>query len=124
MHTMPREDVKRKLLASVERTPSPPRSAEVLRAMLVLGGACLAALGIFAEVGGVRGTGRPLTLMVGTALGSCAVAGLGANILLGRGRKMLGRPRSTLAFAAVLLPLALLSWRVLYSAQFAHGLDR
>ena len=88
------------------------------------GGACLAALGIFAEVGGVRGTGRPLTLMVGTALGPCAVAGLGANILLGRGRKMPGRPRSTLAFAAVLLPLALLSWRVLYSAQFAHGLDR
>jgi hypothetical protein len=120
----PSLDLKMRILRSVDAIPVPTRATETLRAVWINGAALLAALGVYCYFGGIRITGRPTNLVVGTAVGSTIIATAGLNFLARRNRTMLGRPRLWLFVVAALLPLALLAWKVGYSAQFPQALDR
>lgn len=122
-HPLPSEELKLRILRSVESMPAPTRATESLRAAYLVVGATAVALGIFGLQGGIRVTGRSPTLMLGTAFGSLLVACLGVVVLAGRNRTMLGRPRPWLIAAALLLPFVLLGWKVYFSSYFPHALD-
>ncbi len=81
------------------------------------------AIAIFFALGGLRLTGRPTSLIVGTSLGTAVIAGIAAWFLIGRRRSMLGRSSLALCVVALVTPLALLFWKVVWSAQYPGGLD-
>jgi hypothetical protein len=116
-------DLKARILGAAEATPARSRRAEAIRSVLFIGTAIAVSLVIFMLRGGIRLTGRPLTLIVGTTLGTALIAAASIWAGVGRGRSMLGRSRGWILSAILASPLALLGWKVLYSAQFAQGLD-
>ena len=123
-HPVPSLDLKMRILRNVGSIPAPTRAVESARTIWINGAALAVTLGVYWFFGGVRITGRPTNLIVGTAIGSVMVAIAGLTFLVGRNRNMLGRPRLWLFVAAALLPMALLAWKVYFSAQFPHALDR
>ena len=116
-------DLKARILKQASLVPAPTRRTEVRRAALLIAGSLAVALAIFFLRGGVRVTGRPTSLIVGTSLGTAAVAAVGTWLALGRRRSMLGRSSMALCVMAFVTPLALLFWKVVWSAQFPAGLD-
>jgi hypothetical protein len=116
-------DLKARIMKQAEERPAPTRGAEALRAVLLIAGSIAVAFAIFFVRGGVRLTGRPMSLIVGTSLGTAVIAAVGAWIALGRGRSMIGRSSVALLVMAVITPLALLFWKIVWSAQFPAGLD-
>jgi hypothetical protein len=120
---MPSEDLKMRLLRDVESTPSTPRPLESKSTMRLVGGALLLSFAAFIAYGGVRVTGRAPSLVLGTVAGTAIIAALGVWALMGRGRAMSGRTSAWLVSAAIASPVALLAWKIFWSAQYAHGLD-
>jgi hypothetical protein len=78
----------------------------------------LVPLFIFIACGGIRVGPRPERLVLQTALGSAIFGACLAVVGIGRGRSMLGRPRSWLAMQVLLTPVLLLGWRVLITACY------
>jgi len=116
-------DLKARVMKQAAQHPAPTRGTEAGRAVLLVAGSIAVALAIFFVRGGVRVTGRPMALIVGTSLGTAIVAAVGAWIALGRGRSMIGRSSLALLVMALITPLALLFWKIVWSAQFPAGLD-
>jgi hypothetical protein len=116
-------DLKSRIMKEVAARPTTTRSTEMLRAALLVGSSVALALAIFFLVGGVRVTGRPTSLIVGTAIGTAIIAGVGTWLLLGRRRSMLGRSSIALCVVALVTPLSLLFWKVAWSAQYPGALD-
>jgi hypothetical protein len=75
---------------------------------------------VFVAWGGIRVGPRPDRLVLQTALGSAVLAAGFAIVGIGRGRSMLGRPRSWLLAQVLLTPVLLLGWRVLISARYSN----
>jgi hypothetical protein len=123
-HTMPSEDLKMRLLGAIEATPAPTREEESKRAAWIVGGALLLSMVAFIGLGGVRMTDRATPLVIGTVGGTATIAALALWAALGRGRTMLGRSSSLLTAVVIASPIALLAWKVLWSAQYDHGIDR
>jgi len=123
-YTVPRLELKSRILRHVEATPMPTRAVEAFRGICINAAAIGVALAAYWYCGGVRVTGRPTNLVIGTAAGSLAIAFVGMTFLVGRDRNMLGRPRSLLFAAAAVLPAALFAWKIYFSTQFPHALDR
>jgi len=121
---LPASDLKARTLGAAKALPSPTRGTQVKRAAILLSGAVLAGVVIFFWVGGIRVTGRPLGLILGTSLGTGFVAAVCAWAAFGRDKSMMGRPTAWLITVALAGPVALLAWKVGYSAQFAHGIDQ
>ena len=119
---MPSEDLKARLLAAARAAPAPTRSSESKRAAVLVTMAVLVSLTVFLAFGGVRMTGRPAALLIGTVAGTAAIAALTIWVAVGRGGAMLGRARSWLVAATIASPVALLAWKIYWSAQFDHGL--
>jgi hypothetical protein len=117
------DDLKARILQQVAKTPAPTRSAERKRAALLIGASIAVALSVFFLRGGIRMTGRPTSLIVGTSLGTAVIAAVGAWIGLGRGRSMIGRSSVALLVMAAATPLALLFWKIVWSAGYEGGLD-
>ncbi len=119
----PSNELKARILAAAEARPSPTRKALARRSAMLTLGAWLAAFGVFEAMGGVRLTGRPISLALGTLLGTGIVAGLAgwgdpvAGTLDARARSAAS---SAVAIAAAPLILA---WKVVWSAQYARALD-
>jgi hypothetical protein len=122
-HSMPSEDLKMSLLRAIEAAPASTRAVESKRAAKLVGGAVLLSLLAYIALGGVRMTGRPASLVIGTVAGTAIIAALGIWAAVGRGRAMLGRASSWLIAVVIASPLALLAWKVLWSAQYRNGLD-
>jgi|SoiMethySBSTD1v2_1073268.scaffolds.fasta_scaffold22995_7 negative regulator of sigma F NrsF-like protein len=122
-HSLPSEDLKLRLLREVESTPSSPRPLESKRTAWLVAIALLASFSVFLVFGGVRLTGRPPSLVLGTVIGTATIAALAIWAMIGRGRAMMGRASSWLTAVAIASPLGLLVWKVLWSAQFENGLD-
>jgi hypothetical protein len=121
---LPPTDLKARTLGAAKALPSVTRRTQVVRTAVLLAGAVVAGLVIFFAVGGIRVTGRPLGLMIGTSLGTGFVAAICAWAAFGRAKSMMGRPTAWLIVAALTGPVALLAWKVGYSAQFDHGIDQ
>ncbi|MET0593953.1 MAG: hypothetical protein ABW133_14725, partial [Polyangiaceae bacterium] len=60
---LPSDDLKLRLLREVAGAPSSTRREESKRAAWLIGTALTASLAVFAVLGGVRITGRPLSLV-------------------------------------------------------------
>ncbi len=116
-------DLKARVLKQVHQKPTPTRRSEVLRAALLVAGSVAIGFVVFLLRGGIRITGRPTTLIVGTSLGTATIAAVGTWVGIGRRRSMLGRSSLALCVMALVTPLALLFWKVIWSAQFPGGLD-
>ncbi len=119
---MPSDLLKAQVLAQVRAHPAPPRRLATRRALLVVALAVIAAVAIFAARGGIRPTHRAEALMIGTAGSSACIAALALWAAFGRSRSMLGRSRALLLAVIVAAPLALLAFKLLWSAGFAGGL--
>jgi hypothetical protein len=120
---LPPSELKARILSAAKAQPSVTRRTQVVRGAIFLIASVAAALVIFFAMGGIRVTGRPLGLIAGTSLGTGFVAAVCAWAALGRSKSMMGRPTAWLVGAALAGPLALLAWKIGYSAQFDHGLD-
>jgi hypothetical protein len=118
------EDLKMRILRTIEAHPAPTRATESLRAVYLNVIAILVSLCVYYSWGGVRIFGRAPALVLGTSMGSVLLATVGLAMLVDRNRTMLGRPRAWLLGAALLLPVALLAWKVEYSSLFPHALER
>jgi hypothetical protein len=114
----PTPDLKGRILTAVQAEPAPARTAVRQRAWLTLAISALVALGIFLEFGGIRTGSRPSMLVVGTCLGWGVAAGVAAAIGVARGRSMLGRSTATLAVLIVVVPIALLAWKIAVTMPF------
>jgi hypothetical protein len=73
---------------------------------------------VFVLAGGPHRTGRPISLMIGTAAGAALIAAASFTIAFGRGRSMLGRPRRWLIAASLLVPVGLFAWKMAWSARY------
>jgi hypothetical protein len=122
--SMPSDDLKMSLLREIEAVPSTPRPLESKRTVRLVGGALLLSLAAFVAYGGVRITGRSPALIIGTVSGTAIIAAFAIWAMVGRGRAMVGRTSSWLTGVAIASPLALLAWKMFWSAKFEHGLDR
>jgi len=111
-------DVRARILEAARREPSATRRTVVARGAVVLTVALALAVAIFVQLGAVRVTGRPSSLVLETALGATLLAAASAWLALGRGRSMLGRPRTWILVAVLAVPMALLAWKVGISALY------
>ena len=120
----PSADLRARVLQSVRANPAPTRGQTLWRNFLlgVVGGGAL--LSVFAWANGVRQEARADALVVGTSVGAAMIAIGAAALIVGRGRSAVGRPASVRLAAAVGLPVALLLWKVGFTAQFAGMADR
>ena len=116
-------DLKARIMKQASAMPATTRRIETRRALLLIAGSVAIAVAIFLAWGGIRVTGRPTALIVGTSLGTAVIAAVGIWFALGRRRSMLGRSSIALSVMAFVTPLALLFWKVVYSSQFPGGLD-
>ena len=110
--------LKERVLAAVAEEPSRPHRAAARHRWLLLAGAGLASLAIFALAGGIRPTGRPVALWIATSTGAIAIAGVAVALAFRRGSSMLGRPASVLLGLALVTPLVLLAWKLGVSSLF------
>src|SRR5687767_13909542 len=111
-------NLKEKILAAAHEEPAPVRRQVVLQTLALSAAAAALPLVAFLAVGGPRLGDRPLPLVLATALGAFAIAGLTLVIGLGRGPRMLGRARGLLVAFAVAAPLAFLAWKAGLSTGF------
>jgi hypothetical protein len=120
---MPSPELKARLLQAVEATPASTRGEESSRTTWLVGGALALSFAAFFAYGGVRMTGRTPSLVIGTVAGTAVIAAFAIWAMMGRGRAMGGRTSSWLTSVAIASPVALLAWKVVWSAQYEHGLD-
>jgi hypothetical protein len=129
-------ELRTQVLRAVAKDPSPTRAAVTRRNAL---------LGMLAGVGGMLGfvifalfmsdsqllrlgghvssdqyLERSAWLVATTAGGALGVAAVALWLALWRGRSMLGRSRRSLLFGSLLIPVALLAWKVICSLAFGY----
>jgi hypothetical protein len=102
-------ELRSRILEMQKNEPTATRAEARSRAAwtIAIGFAGLAV--VFFALGGLQVGRRPHGLVVATAIGWGAVAGLATFIGFARGRSMLGRPTAWLALLASLTPIALLA---------------
>jgi hypothetical protein len=116
----PLAEMKGRVLAAVRAEPAPTRSVARQRAWLTLGIAAALAIAVFAHFGGIRTSGRPGLLILGTCLGWSVVASAAAAIAVARGRSMLGRSTVALLILIGAAPLVLLAWKIGVTVPFGR----
>jgi hypothetical protein len=100
-------DLRARVLAAARAEPSPPMGTSRVRSAI---GFTLAFLPIaFFDLRSVALHGRPLGFVMLNAVGWAVLAAAATWGAVGRGRSMLGRPRSWLLAVAVATPVALLA---------------
>ena len=120
---LPSLELKETLLARVRATPHPSAAQLRKRSVLLLAVALSLSAAFFYWRGGLRQAPRPTTLVLETALGAFVIATVAWWTALGRGGSMVGRPARVLVGIAVLTPVALFLWKVIWSAQDAGMMD-
>jgi hypothetical protein len=116
-------DLKARVLAAAAMQPSPTRKVLARQSLIVTILSCGVSLVIFELAGGVRVTGRPISLILGTALGTGSLAAGAAWIALARGRSTLGRLPWLSIPVAVSAPPLILAWKVFWSARYPGGIE-
>lgn len=112
------------VLDATRAEPSPPRSVVRRRAWGLVALSAALAVGVFALYGGLRdgGAPRPASVIAATTLGAAGIAAIGLWLATGQ-RSMLSRSAGVLGATAVGVPVALLAWKLGWSATVAGGLD-
>ena len=122
VHTPP-PVLKQRVLAAVTTRRTPTRQAHRRQTLLLAASSWLVSLAVFVYAGGVRVTGRPLSLVLATAFGIALIALITAWAALARGNSTLGRARRWLVPIVIASPVALLAWKIAWSAQYDHAMD-
>ena len=117
-------ELKERILAAAAAAPSPSRTAMRRRLGLLTAGGAAAMAAVYwmfaFQIFGWQSIPQSQILAGGTLLGAASVAAMAVAIALGRGRHMLGRSRRWLVAMIVLAPLALLTWKIGWSAIFGN----
>jgi hypothetical protein len=117
-------ELKERILAATAKAPSPSRTAVRRRLVLLIAGGAGAMAAIYwlfaLQIFGWQSIPRSLLLAGGTLLGAASVAAIAVAIAVGQGTHMLGRSRRWLIAMIVLAPLALLAWKIGWSALFGN----
>lgn len=116
--------LRQRVLSQVAQHPSPTRRALARQAALVTTASWLVAAVIFFLAGAVRITGRPVSLVLGSAVGTSLVVGVVVWAALGRGGSTVGRARQSLLPIVIGSPLAILAWKLFWGAQYSGALDQ
>jgi hypothetical protein len=111
-------ELKARILRTVAARPQATRQMVVRQTVALTVGSWMISLFVFFYAGGPRVLGRPLSLVVGTALGIVAIAGVAMWSALGRGRSTLGRTRQVLIPIVIGAPALVVSWKIFWSAQY------
>ncbi len=130
-------ELRARVLAAVAAEASPTRATIRRRNGLIGIVATASAIGAFALFAALMSDGqllrlggdigpqyhleRPVALVLTTTGGALGLAAAAVWLALGRGRSMLGRSRRWLLLGSVLIPLALLAWKV--GSSVAFGAD-
>ena len=117
-------ELKERILAAALAVPSPSRRV-ARRDVVLLNAARVVAMAalywVFAQwLFGWQSIPRSQILAGGTLMGALAITAIVLAIAVGRGRDMLGRSRRWLMAMTVLAPLALLAWKIGWSAIFGN----
>jgi hypothetical protein len=118
----PSSALKARILAAAQSEPSPTRSATRKRIAWMAAVAAALDLALFFLLGGTHRGARPLVFLVITLSGSGLIALAATWAAFGRGRTMLGRPRSWLLGIALATPIALFAWTLLGNVIFSETL--
>ncbi len=120
-------DLKSRIMNAAKREAAPTRQAARRVVILVTIAAVLFAAALFFWLGGVHigdPSGRipipdrPLTFVCATVIGWSAVAAVAMWLAFTRGASMLGRRLSWLLAIAILTPVVLFGWMLLWNMQF------
>jgi len=112
------------VLDAVRAEPAPARATR-RRVVWGLAALCMALAGaVFLAYGGLRqgGAPRPALGILATTLGAAVIGAAGLWLAVGQ-RSMVSRSTVALLATVVGIPVALLGWKVAWSASFAGGLD-
>jgi len=113
-------ELRARVLALTVREPSPTRAQLSRQRLVLMSVVMLVPVLVFIAWGGIRIGPRPEGLVLQTALGSALLATVLGIVGVGRGRSMLGRPRSWLLTQVLLTPVLLLGWRILTSSRYPN----
>jgi hypothetical protein len=119
----PPDELRAKIALAITAQSSPPRRTVVRQTVALTVGSWLIAILVFLYAGGLRPTGRPLPLILGTAAGIGAIAVVAGWAALGRGRSTLGRARHWLLPIVMGSPALILAWKIFWSAQYQGALE-
>jgi hypothetical protein len=108
----------------VQARPALTRRQVVGRAMFLSATSWVLALALFELFGGLRPTGRATSLILGTSLGTAALALIASWAALTRGRSSLDRSPRLLLPITLSAPLLVLLWKVSWSLQYDGALVR
>ena len=118
-------ELRDRVLAAAKKEAAPTRSAARTAVAFVVVAAVLLAAGIFFWLGGVRLgdpsrgiADRPLAFVCGTVIGWSLIAALATWLAFTRGKSMLGRQRAWLLGVAVLTPMVLFAWMLVWNTQY------
>jgi hypothetical protein len=111
-----------RVIEQARQEPALTRAQVSLQNCVVMVAALLIPLLIFGALGGARVGPRPDRLVLQTVVSAAILAIVAAVVGVGRGRSMLGRPRSWLLSLVIFTPLALFASRVLAGAQYPNML--
>jgi len=112
------EELRTRTIAAVTTCPSRTHRAFRARTILLMTSSVAASLVIFFLAGGLRAAQRPESLVAGTLGGGLAIAVLSVFAGIYRGRSMLPRPGWQLVLIVTLVPAALFTWKIAWSARY------
>jgi hypothetical protein len=123
VEVLPSSELKARVLAAVGNRPAPVRRALGRRTIALALVSWLLAFAVFLYAGGPRVTGRPLALILGTAIGTAVAAGVALWAALVPGQSTLGRAHRVVVPVVVAAPAAIFVWKVFWSSQYDGALD-
>lgn len=112
-----------RVLSAIANRSSPTRNAVIRDTAILTTLSWLATFGVFTFEGGVRITGRPWNLVLGTATGTALATAVVVWVALGPTRSSLPRARQILVPVVVCAPLAVFGWKLFWSSRYPGALD-
>jgi hypothetical protein len=119
----PPKALKARVATRVALHVGPPRGAIARQTVMLTAASWMISAVVFGYAGGLRPTGRPISLILGTSAGIGAIAAVAGWAALGRGASTLGRARQLLIPIVVGSPVFIVAWKIFWSAQYEGAID-
>jgi len=114
----PSPELKARILEAIKAEKSPTRGEVFKQVGAVVAVAVVMAAVMFYALGGMHIGPRPIAFVCGTAIGWSLVAAIAARLAFGRGGSMLGRPRRRIIAVALITPVVIFGWMLLWNETF------
>lgn len=116
-------DLKARVMAQVAARPSPDRRTIARETAVLIAASWALAIAVFLYAGGARVMGRPISLVLGTVVGTALATAVIVVVALFRGHSTLSRPPHILIPFLLGSPVAIFLWKISWSWQFAGAMD-